>query len=179
MSKQQNFRDCIAEQVPFLTRTVRRLMHGDQMAEDIVQETVLKALTHADQFRFESTLKTWLVSIAVNEIRQAYRRCKWCKHTVPLMEETVDMDRCRSLTFSNNDYEANERATFVRNAVCGLPDMYRSVLELCDFQQLEMKDAARKLGLTLATVKTRRHRARQRLRPLMAQLQSKPANAFV
>ena len=73
MPKQLNFADRVAQHLPFLSRFVGSVMRGDQRAEDIVQQTVLKALTNADQFRFESSLKTWLVSIALNEARQAYR----------------------------------------------------------------------------------------------------------
>ena len=70
---QRNFPDCVALPLPILNRIVRRLMRGDAMTDDVVQQTVLKALTHVDQFRLESTLKTWLTSIAINEVYQAYR----------------------------------------------------------------------------------------------------------
>lgn len=169
MPEQYSFADCVAQQVSFLTRTVRMLMRGDQMADDIVQQTVLKALMHADQFRFESSLNTWLVSIAANEIRQAYRnKCR--SRAVPLITENGDMDLNQRLEFPNTQYEAKERAVFVRDAVRRLPYKYRTVLELCDFHHVPLKEAARKLGLTLTGIKTRRRRARQKLLPLVAQL---------
>ena len=169
MSEQHSFADNVAQQIPFLTRTVRSLVCGDQMAEDIIQQTVLKALTHADQFRFESSLNTWLVSIAGNEIRQTYRS-RSRSRAVPLSTENLDIGRSLRLEFPNNDYEARERAVFVRDAVRRLPHKYRSVVVLCDFHHVPMKEAARKLGLTLSGIKTRRHRARQKLRPLVARL---------
>ena len=165
--KQRNFADCVALHLPFLNRVVHRLMRGDEMAKDVVQQTVLKALMHADQFRFESTLKTWLVSIAVNEIYQAYRLASH-RRTVPLLPEAFNLDRCQCLEFTNNSYEAKERDLLVRKAVSQLPQTYRSVVELCDLQCISMKEAARKLGLTLPAVKSRRHRARQKLRRLLA-----------
>jgi DNA-directed RNA polymerase specialized sigma24 family protein len=73
MPNQPTFANCVAQHLPFLTRVVRSLMRGDQNAEDIVQQTVFKALTNADQSRFESSLKTWLVSIALNEARRPIR----------------------------------------------------------------------------------------------------------
>lgn len=135
-------------------------MRGDEMAEDVVQQTVLKALMHVDQFRFESTLKTWLTSIAVNEVYQAYRLVSRSR-AVPLTPEALDANRCQRLEFPNEAYEARERELFVRNAVSRLPQMYRSVVELCDLQSVPMKEAALKLGLTLPAVKARRHRARR------------------
>jgi DNA-directed RNA polymerase specialized sigma24 family protein len=71
MSDKEGFADCIVQQLPFLNHMVRGLRRGDPMAEDIMQQTVLKALVHADQCRFESSLKTWLGSIAINEVRQS------------------------------------------------------------------------------------------------------------
>lgn len=167
--EQQNFADCVALHLPFLNRVVHRLMHGDEMAQDVVQQTVLKALMHADQFRFESTLKTWLVSIAVNEVYQAYRLASH-RRTVPLMPEAFNLDRCECLEFTNNSYEAKERDLLVRNAVSQLPQTYRCVVELCDLQCIPMKEAAQKLGLTLSAIKTRRHRARQKLQRIVVKL---------
>ena len=168
-AEQQNVADCVGLHLPFLKRVVRRLMRGDQMAEDVVQQTVLKALMHADQFRFESTLKTWLLSIAVNEVYQAYRLASR-RRTVPLMPDALNLDRCQCLEFTNDGYEAKERDLLVRNAVSQLPQMYRSVVELCDLQCVSMKEAARKLGLTVPAIKARRHRARQKLQPLVVKL---------
>ena len=144
-------------------------MRGNESAEDIVQQTVLKALTNADQFRFESALKTWLGSIAINEVRQGYR-CRWQRSTVALITEAVDRDRSRPLERLNDRYETKERDILVRDAVSRLPETYRIIVELCEFQQLSLVEAARKLGLTLPAVKSRRHRARQKLLPILKKL---------
>jgi DNA-directed RNA polymerase specialized sigma24 family protein len=58
MAKKERITDSIARQLPFLNRLVRSLTRGDSMTDDIVQQTLLKALVHADQFRFDSSLKT-------------------------------------------------------------------------------------------------------------------------
>lgn len=177
MAEQQNFADRVALHLPVLTRVVRGLVRGDQMADDIVQQTVLKALTNADQFRFESALKTWLTSIAINEVRQAYR-CRWRKRAVPLITETLDVERYQQVEVPHHSYEANERDLLVRDAVSRLPHRYRSVVELCDFQSLSMIEAARKLGISLPAIKSRRHRARQKLLRIVAKLKLNSSNAF-
>jgi DNA-directed RNA polymerase specialized sigma24 family protein len=59
MPGQAKFAECVAEHLSYLNRVVRGVMRSDPMTEDIVQQTMLKALVHADQFRFDSTLKTW------------------------------------------------------------------------------------------------------------------------
>ena len=169
MPEQQNFADSVAQYLPYLNRFVRNITARHQIAEDLVQQTVLKALTHADQFRSESTLKTWLTSIAINEFRQACR-VAWRTRTVPLAPESLDKGRCQGSEFTNDDYEEKERCLFVRNAVSELPETYRSVVELCELDCVPMKEAARKLGLTLPAFKARRHRARQKLRRLLAKV---------
>lgn len=141
------------------------------MTEDIVQQTILKALAHSDQFRAESTLKTWLCSIAINEVHQAYR-CAWRKRSVPLAAENLESDR--HFEFPKASYEAREREVLVRHAVSRLPSSYRSVVELCELHCLSLKEAAEKLRLTVPAVKTRRHRARQKLRRLLAKLKPRP-----
>jgi DNA-directed RNA polymerase specialized sigma24 family protein len=60
MPKEATFSNCVAQHLPYLTRMVGGLTRNDTTTDDIVQQTMLKALLHADQFRFESTLKTWL-----------------------------------------------------------------------------------------------------------------------
>src|SRR5215475_4268710 len=167
--ERQNFLDCLLQHVPCITRVVRVLMRGDQSAEDVVQQTVIKALTNVDQFRFRSTLKTWLTSIAINEVRQTYRS-GWHKRAVPLMAETADALRVQDIELPDNAYEANERNLPLRDAVSHLPWMYRSVIELCDLECVPMKEAARRLRLTLPALKTRRRRARQKLLGLLYQL---------
>jgi RNA polymerase sigma-70 factor, ECF subfamily len=138
------------------------------MTEDIVQQTILKALVHADQFRLESSLKTWLASIAINEVHQVYR-CRWRTRSVPLITENLDLNR-HTVEFPKSSYEAKERELLVRQAISRLPHSYRSVVELCDLQRLPLKEAADRLRLTVSAVKSRRRRARQKLWPLVENL---------
>jgi RNA polymerase sigma-70 factor (ECF subfamily) len=169
MHAKEQFADCVAQHLPYLNRMIRSLTRSDPMTEDIVQQTMLKALVHADQFRFESTMKTWLTSIAMNEVRQAYRS-KWRARAVPLMTEKAATSRSPWLECPNPTYQAREREALVRQAVSRLPESYRCVVELCDLQLLPLQEAAARLRLTLAAVKTRRQRARNKLRSFVIKL---------
>jgi RNA polymerase sigma-70 factor (ECF subfamily) len=164
----EKFASSVAEHLPYLIRLVRSLTRCDPLVEDIVQQTVLKALIHADQFRFDSTLKTWLTSIAYNEVRQMHRS-KWWSCTVPLVDNW-QADRHSSTEFWNSGFHAKEREALVRRAVSRLPQSYRSVVELCDFQEIPLPEVAKKLSLSVAAVKSRRHRAREKLFPLLKNL---------
>ena len=90
MHNQTSITESLGQHIPFLRRVVCRFMHGHEMADDIVQETMLRAATNAHKFRFESSLKTWLTSIAINEARQAYRG-SWHKRSVPLASEDINL----------------------------------------------------------------------------------------
>jgi RNA polymerase sigma factor (sigma-70 family) len=171
MAGQERFAECVAEHLPYLNRVVRGLTRNDPITDDIVQQTMLKALVHADQFRFDSTLKTWLTAIAVNEVRQVYRH-KWRTRSVPLITEILEGDRSLRLESPNPSYHAREREALIRQAVSRLPESYRCVVELCDLQRLPLREAAARLRLTLAAVKTRLRRARKKLRPLVVNLKT-------
>jgi RNA polymerase sigma-70 factor, ECF subfamily len=169
MFEQQCFDDFVVQQLPYLKRLVCKLTRGDQIADDIVQQTMLKALIHAHQFRFQPSLKTWLSSIAVNEVHQVYRS-KWQKSAVPMQTEMVDTQRAQSPYRQDHSYEARERDALVRYGVRRLPRTYRLVIELCDLQELSLNEAAQELGVTVSAVKTRLHRARKKLRLLVVRL---------
>jgi RNA polymerase sigma-70 factor, ECF subfamily len=169
MNGQEGFADCVVQHLPFLNRLVHNLTRTDSMSEDIVQQIALKALIHADQFRSESTVKTWLTSIAVNEVRQVYR-CKWRRRAVPLLTEMLEGSRLLVVDSPNAGYQARERELLIRQAVSRLPEPYRRVIELCDLQCLPTKEVAARLRLTLTAVKSRRRQARKKLSPLVADL---------
>jgi RNA polymerase sigma-70 factor (ECF subfamily) len=171
MPVEPKFANRVAQHLPYLKRIVRRLTRCDTMTDDIVQQTMLKALVHADQFRFESTLKTWLTSIAMNELRQVYRS-KWRMRSVPLMTENLEGDQSPQVESPSPSYQASERRALLRQAVSRLPEEYRCVVELCDLQSLPLQEAAARLQLSASAVKARRHRARKKLRPFVVNLET-------
>jgi RNA polymerase sigma-70 factor (ECF subfamily) len=161
----------IGQNLSYLERMVRGLMGNDPMTDDIVQETMLKALVHAERFRFESSLKTWLTSTAMNEVRSFYR-CKWTTRSVPLIAERLESNRSLEVDFVSTGYQATERDALIRRAVSRLPEPYRSVVELCDWQCVPLREAAAQLRLTLEAAKTLRRRARKKLRPFLAKVKT-------
>jgi RNA polymerase sigma-70 factor (ECF subfamily) len=136
-------------------------------ADDVVQETLLLALRHFDQFRFEANFATWLCRIAINVIRGRMRRPgysrtvlvdSWTLETMGLPDST----QC-ALTGLVKD-EASKR---LRRAVSQLPADYRAVVELRDLRGLSIRETAEFLALTRPAVKSRHHRARRQLHALM------------
>ncbi|HXE91677.1 MAG TPA: sigma-70 family RNA polymerase sigma factor [Terriglobales bacterium] len=142
-------------------------------AEDVTQETFLKAFRHLKEFRGESRFHTWLVRIAINEARMRYRKDR--RHLYDSLDETADDEQeaphQRLADWREVPSQALER-TEVREAVARaieqLPETYREVLLLRDAQQLSIAETAEVLGVTPATVKIRLFRARVRMRKLLA-----------
>jgi len=126
-----------------------------QMAEDAFQETFVKAWKHLADFRGESSVRTWLSHIAVNICRDLLRS-RWFgmwKRSQP-----VDM----LLELSSGDIP--QPASPVRDAVLALPGRYREVILLYYDQNMNAREIADCLKLSINTVTTRLRRAREILR---------------
>ena len=117
---------------------------GDRhLAEDAFQETFVKAWKKRDDFRGESSVRTWLTRIAINTCRDMLRS-GWFR----------TMRRSQA-----TDEDIQEEAA-VRDALTRLPGLYREVVLLHYDQGLKIREIAKALGLSQNTVSTRLRRAR-------------------
>src|ERR1700733_1588592 len=120
----QDFNQLIQPHLLPLNRFVLGMVGNQFDAEDIVQETVVKAFVHFADFRAESKFKTWLMSIAINEVRSRRRREFRSRMTY------FDFDQLERLasTTSNDSpyrqYQENETTRLVRNAMVSLHPHY-------------------------------------------------------
>lgn len=125
---------------------------GDRhLAEDAFQETFLKAWKKRDSFRGESSIKTWLMHIAVNTCRDMLRS-GWFR----TMRRSQPVETLLSLS-SGGDLQEE---TAVRDAVLHLPGIYREVILLHYDQSMNTREIAASLGLPPNSVSTRLRRAR-------------------
>ena len=138
-------------------------------AEDVLQETFLKAFQHLPDFREDSRFYTWLVRIGVNEGLMKLRRRR-ADRTVPI-EDSVDEEGAvmpREFT----DWKPNpeqvlaqtELKSILDNAAQSLPPTFRTVFFLRDVEGLSTAETAELLDLTESAVKARLFRARLQLR---------------
>ena len=138
-------------------------------AEDVLQETFLKAFQHLPEFREDSRFYTWLVRIGVNEGLMKLRRRRADK-TVPIEdhvdEEGVTMPR-EFADWSPNPEQLlaqNELQSILDSAARSLPPTFRTVFHLRDVEGLSTAETAELLDLTESAVKARLFRARLQLR---------------
>jgi RNA polymerase sigma-70 factor (ECF subfamily) len=152
-----------------LYRLARGILRNDSEAEDVVQETYVRAFTHLDRFRGESGLSTWLSRIAINEALTRMRSRKPHVELDTLPEAVLEAQIIRfPLSSAASDPEKSmaqrEIQRVVEHAVDELPDVFRMVFIARVMEGMTMEETAELLGVRPETVKTRLHRARTMLR---------------
>ncbi|HEY7580078.1 MAG TPA: RNA polymerase sigma factor [Acetobacteraceae bacterium] len=151
-----------------LWRIARGILHDDHEAEEVVQDTWLRAFAAARDYRGEAGLGTWLARIAINEaLRRADRRTS----TVELdpVADVLPTDHPGSATMppAAGPEHAAARAEIRRmleQAIDALAPPYRVVFMMRVVEQMSIEETATALEIPAATVKTRLHRANERLR---------------
>ncbi|WP_246666773.1 RNA polymerase sigma factor [Bradyrhizobium guangdongense] len=150
-----------------LYRLARGILRSDSEAEDVVQETYVRAFTHLDSFRGESGLSTWLSRIAINEALGRVRSQKPHVELGSVPEATLEA-QIIPFPLSSVDPEKSmaqrEIQRVVEHAVDELPDVFRMVFIARVMEGMSMEETATLLGVKPETVKTRLHRARTMLR---------------
>jgi len=150
-------------------RLAKHITQNDEDAEDILQETFLKAFEHLGDFHGQSKFYTWIVRIAVNESLMKLRKRK-SDRTVPL-DEPVDTGEdtvVREIAVWEENpeqrYSREELAKILDEAVDGLRPAFRTVFVLRDIEELSTEETAEALGISVPAVKSRLLRARLQLR---------------
>lgn len=157
-----------------LLATARRLLRDEADCADAVQEAFLSAYRSIDGFEGNATLTTWLHRIVVNCCLMLLRKQRRRNETsiddlLPQFDRTghrIDPGRGWRSTPDEELLKSETRA-LVRRLIDQLPDDYRIVLLLRDIEELDTEETARLLQVTVGTVKTRLHRARQALQTLL------------
>jgi RNA polymerase sigma-70 factor (ECF subfamily) len=152
-----------------LYRLARGILRNDGEAEDVVQETYVRAFTQLDRFRGGSSLATWLARIAMNEALGRLRRQRPAVEWTSLPPGTIE---AQVIQFphpgTSEDPEKSmaqrEIQQVVEHAIDELPEAFRVVFISRVIEGMNVEETAEILGLKPETVKTRLHRARSMLR---------------
>ena len=142
---------------------MRRLGHDHQIAEDLTQESFLRAWQHLAQLRSGKSLKTWIYMIAANVSRQHWRRNKKC-----CFDGIDDIELSACAADNGCDTGDFEQLNRLKNEIAQLPMKFKQTVVLHYMQQLTIAEAARALGIREGTFKSRLSRALKTLRKRMA-----------
>jgi RNA polymerase sigma-70 factor (ECF subfamily) len=159
-----------------LLRTIYRIVNSWEDAEDILQETLLKAFVRIKTFEGRSRVSTWLTRIAINSALMALR-----KRRAPCSEIAIDSscnDDHNGIQFQLQDardnpeqlYWKNEKTASLDAAIARLHPNLRIVIELQREHEYSGEELAQSLGISLAAVKSRLLRARTALRESLQDL---------
>jgi RNA polymerase sigma-70 factor (ECF subfamily) len=150
-------------------RLAQHVTNNREDAEDVLQETFMKAYEHLDQFKGDSKFYTWIVRIAVNQALMKLRRRKTDKSVS--LDEQIDTGEdtiVREIAAWDEDpeqrFSREELGDILDHAVDSLEPPYRSVFVLRDVEELSTEETAEALGLSIPAVKSRLLRARLQLR---------------
>jgi RNA polymerase sigma-70 factor, ECF subfamily len=150
-------------------RLAQHITQNREDAEDVLQETFLKAYEHLDQFQGAARFYTWIVRIAVNQALMKLRKRK-SDRTVSMDEEidtgedTVAREIAGWEENPEQQFSREEMTSILNTAVDGLPPIYRAVFVLRDVDELSTEETAEALNLSIPAVKSRLLRARLQLR---------------
>jgi RNA polymerase sigma-70 factor, ECF subfamily len=146
-----------------LYRVTRAILRDDGEAEDVIQETYVRAYQYLEQFSGAAPFSTWLTRIAVHE---ALRRLRLRNRNQQF--EELEQDEGVHMVERSPDPEQRasiaELGHLLETAVLDLPDQYRAVVMLRDIEELSTLETAAALDLTEQNVKVRLHRGHAMIR---------------
>jgi len=164
-ARHARFEALLAAHLPALSRVAYRFCRHRESAEELVQETLLRAWRHLDKLRDEKSAKSWVFMI----LRREYAR-SFTRQTPP----TIDIELER---LSDGKFERSVDTMALYEAIETLPEKYKTPLVLFAIGGYDIKEIATDLQLKGPTVKTRLFRAREILREQLTEDQSPVPNA--
>ena len=160
--------------MPRLFRVADCVLHNYHDSEDALQDGMLSALRHIDQFKGNSQFSTWLFSIIRNAALAKLRKQR--AHLTVTMddqgsEDETELNASEVPADPGPDPERacaqTEMSYLFARTLEGLPANYRAIIRLCDIEGFSGKEAAQRLGLTVSALKAQHHRARLAIRESM------------
>jgi RNA polymerase sigma-70 factor (ECF subfamily) len=168
------FRDLVDRHGDAVYATLRRLAGSPELAEELAQETFVRAFEHLDEFRGEAGFRTWLVQIALNLVRDRRRRARRSPAVISLEELRArshgrdDPPEQRPSVEPIARLAQREISARLERELDRLPADYREAFVLKHVEGLPYEEIARVTGQTVGCLKVRVHRARARLRRALA-----------
>jgi RNA polymerase sigma-70 factor (ECF subfamily) len=161
----------LEEHIPQLRNFARALLRGDQdRADDLLQDSLVRALSGWRGLRCNGNLRAWLYKIVYNRFVTDQRRRRIRQIICPSLTEVVEDD----LPGVDGGQETLLAYRDLRRGLASLPDDQRAVLLLISVEDFSYEEAARVLRVPIGTVMSRLSRARERLRQHMDGGQSRP-----
>lgn len=179
--EKQNFEREVMPFIESLYSTALRMVSNPQDAEDLVQETYMKAFKYYDKYKQGTNLKAWLFKILKNTFINFYRKRKKTPYQFEIsefensIEDLASSDTNKApILYKDEDKEFfSEMDQEVKLALDSLPKEYRIVITMSDIDGKSYKEIAQILNLPLGTVMSRLYRGRKSLESALFKYASK------
>lgn len=158
---QAAFRLLFERYAPMLMRLTARHLRSDELAREVVQQTFFQVHAARNDFRSDARLRPWVFTIAMNLVREHYRRSLRRKET------ELDEARVPASERERGPLEGKQRVALLRAALAQLPVSQREVVELHWLEERPFAEVAEIVGSTEGAVRVRAHRAYKRLKELL------------
>ncbi|HXG01416.1 MAG TPA: sigma-70 family RNA polymerase sigma factor [Bacteroidota bacterium] len=166
--KQREFQNEALPHMGFLYNYALRMTYNSADAEDLVQETFLKAFRFWDSYEKGTNIRAWLFRIMKNAYINRYRKEKKEPETVEYDEIENFYNSVRETAVESSDLQEtlynNLFEDDVAQAIAELPEDFRTVVILCDIENLTYEEVAEFVDCPIGTVRSRLHRGRKLLR---------------
>ena len=164
-----DFHRRLKEEIPRLRRYARALTRNATLADDLVQETLARAIQKEHLWERGSDLRAWLFTIMhnqnVNQIRRSIR------------DSAIDLETCSQTLVATTDPTASRELRELERALGELPEDQRQVILLVGLEGMSYEQAAAILSMPVGTVRSRLSRGRDALRKLMGMEDRRPTSA--
>jgi RNA polymerase sigma-70 factor, ECF subfamily len=154
----QDLHDAILGEIPRLRRFARFLMRNSDIADDLVQETLMRAVAAADSFQPGTNIRAWLFTILKNATRNHARRQR--RNPVDSIDTLDTTAPSETLADPLSRLEFSELIA----AIDMLPNTFKQVVLLCGVEGFQYEEAAEIMGVPIGTIRSRLSRARGILR---------------
>jgi RNA polymerase sigma-70 factor, ECF subfamily len=149
------FADMMVAEMPYLRAFALSLSGSTTVADDLVQETLVKAWSHTESFSLGTNFRAWLVTILRNTYFNQYRK---------LAREVQDSDNTHAeKILVGGEQESRLTMQDVQRALNKLPEDHREILLMIGVTELSYEEAAQVCNIAVGTVKSRLNRARAKL----------------
>lgn len=147
-----------------------KLTGNEKDAEDLVQDTLIKAYKNFDKFESGTNCKAWLIRIMTNEFISQYRHSARERLAIDKREELDENHPDTRDTFYDDSlYQENsdELGDEVTDALANVPEDFRAIVVMADLQDQSYREISEKLSIPIGTVMSRLFRGRQILRQML------------
>lgn len=155
-----------------MLNTSYRIVNNLEDAEDVLQESFLKAFSKMDQFQYRSTFGAWIKRIVVNKSIDCIKKRQKNGFVVALNEEKQFEENCNCYLFETEKIDHNEKINRVYDALHQLPTGYRTVFSLYLLEGYDHEEIAEILNISVSTSISQLCRAKKKIK-LLTQQKSK------